>query len=312
MKSSDVHGSMVAIVTPFNERDEICFDALSELVQMHANSGTTGIVVCGTTGESPTLSHEEHEAAVARVVEFSKGTSLKVIAGTGSNSTAEAISLTEKAAEAGADACLVVTPYYNKPDRKGLLLHMKELDKVGLPIIYYNIPGRTGINVGPAQLIEILDNCPNLIGLKQSNGNLEETTELIGMLGDRDFSIMSGDDGLVAPFLSIGGRGVISVIANAYPKAMVELIRHYEQGQVDTAAKIMAAVYPLCSALLSLGPNPVPVKSLLCKLGTNVGGCRLPLAILDDSKADQLVAQADAMIAKLKTLGVDATSSVCV
>lgn len=312
MNSSDVHGSMVAIVTPFNQSNEICFDTFSELIHMHAAAGTTGIVVCGTTGESPTVSHEEHETIIARAVELANDTPLKIIAGTGSNSTAEAISLTEKAAEAGADACLIVTPYYNKPDRKGLLMHMKELDKVGLPMIFYNIPGRTGINVGPAQLIEILDNCPNLIGLKQSNGDLDETTELVGLLEDRDFSIMSGDDGLAAPFLSIGGRGVISVVANAFPKAMVELIRHYNDGQVQTAAKIMAAIYPLCNALLTLGPNPVPIKALMAGLGTNVGGCRLPLAELDDAKANRLSAMADVMTAKLKVMGIDVASDVCV
>jgi len=311
MKSSDIRGSMVAIVTPFNERDEICYDTFAELIQMHATAGTTGIVVCGTTGESPTISHDEHEAAIAKAVEFAKGTDLKIVAGTGSNSTSEAISLTKKAAEVGADACLIVAPYYNKPDRKGLLLHMKALDKIGLPMIFYNIPGRTGINVGPAQLVEMLDNCPTLIGLKQSNGDLDETTELIGMLEGREFSIVSGDDGLVAPFLSIGGKGVISVIANAFPQPMAELIRCYNEGQVDTAAKIMAAIHPLCSALLSLGPNPVPVKSLMNKLGTNVGGCRLPLAVLDDAQADQLVTLAEAMVAKLKSLGVETSSKVC-
>lgn len=311
MNSSDVRGSMVAIVTPFNERDEICYDTFAELIHMHATAGTTGIVVCGTTGESPTISHAEHESAIARAVEFAKGTNLKIVAGTGSNSTAEAISLTEKAAEVGADACLIVAPYYNKPNRKGLLLHMKELDKIGLPMIFYNIPGRTGINVGPAQIVELLDNCSTLIGLKQSNGDLDETTELIGMLAGRDFAIVSGDDGLVAPFLSIGGTGVISVIANAFPQPMAELIRYYNEGQVAKAAKIMAAIHPLCNALLSLGPNPVPVKSLMNKLGRSVGGCRLPLAVLDDEQADLLVAIADTMVEKLNSLGVETAAKTC-
>ncbi len=296
-----IKGSIVALVSPFKQTSEreVDFETIEKLVQFHADSGTYAIVPCGTTGESPTLSHEEHNQIVKFVIECAKGTDLKVIAGTGSNSTKEAIHFTEEALKAGADTCLVVAPYYNKPTPRGLKAHFKELDKIGAPIILYNIPGRTGINVSPETTLDIAAACPTVVGVKASNGNLEEITELAILREqlDRPFSILSGDDALTLPICSVGGTGVISVAANIIPATMKKLADSINHSDLPTAISTNNKIYHFCKALLAFGANPMGIKAVMQYEGWNVGECRLPLTALEKQQTEALIAVWD----KVKT-----------
>src|SRR5581483_2411889 len=216
-------GSCVALVTPFRE-GRVDEDKLRELVDFQISNHTAGIIPCGTTGESATLTYEEHHRVVEVVIEQARGR-VPVIAGTGSNSTHEALELTQHAASAGADACLVVVPYYNKPTQKGLFEHYSALAKaVDIPLIIYNIPGRTGINMQVSTMVDLARRFESIVGVKESTGNLDQTTELAAALRDRkDFAIFSGDDSLTLPILAAGGKGVISVLANIAPRDTAEL-----------------------------------------------------------------------------------------
>lgn len=306
-------GSIVALVTPFvdDQEQSVNMDLIPKLVEFHANAGTAALVPCGTTGESPTLSHAEHNRFVQEVVTATKGTDLKVLVGTGSNSTKEAIALTSSAAEAGADGCLIVCPYYNKPTPAGLLGHFRELDRIGIPLVVYNIPGRTGINISPDTLEMISNECKNIAGLKASNGNLDEITETAKRLGqDSNYAILSGDDSLTLPILSVGGAGVISVAANLMPSVMAQLVSVYrEQRDTKKAALIAQTIHKLCVSLLRLGSNPAPVKSLMNLAGLEVGGCRLPLAALRDEETQQLVCMVRDVVGDFRGCGIsfDAT-----
>jgi 4-hydroxy-tetrahydrodipicolinate synthase len=272
-------GSIVAIVTPFkaNGIDEA---KLKELIEWQIKSGTNGIVPCGTTGESPTLSPKEHE----RVIELTVKTVNKrvpVIAGTGSNSTAEAIQMSQHAEKVGADACLVVTPYYNKPSNKGLYLHFKAVaDSIKIPIILYNIAGRTGKNIEPELMARLARDCKNIVGVKEASGSLEQMTR-IKEVCPKDFILLSGDDALTLPILAIGGTGVISVAANIVPKDVVGVINAFNKGDLKTAQAINLKLQPLIRALF-LETNPIPVKTACELMGLCSGTLRLPLCEMEE------------------------------
>ena len=303
-----IAGSIVALVTPFRDdaNQTINFQQLEKLVAYHAENGTSAIVPCGTTGESPTLTPEEHIEVIRCVVNAAKGTRLQVIAGTGSNSTQEALHFTQEAREAGADACLIVVPYYNKPTPEGLLAHFKALDILDIPLILYNIPGRTGINVIPTDIIRIAQECKNLVGLKASNGDLDQITESVYLsqpLG-RPFSVLSGDDSITLPIMAVGGTGVISVAANLMPKVMSQLVGSFARHRIEEAQQINWAIHAFCKAMLSFGANPMGIKAVMNKAGLAVGGCRLPLISLTEGKSSQLVKIAGDMRAQLHSLDI--------
>ncbi len=296
-------GSIAALVTPFVDDAEqsVNREKLVELVKLHADSNTVAIVPCGTTGESPTLLKEEWEVVMSTVIKAAKNTNLKVIPGTGSNSTREALKLTEHAAALGADACLVVTPYYNRPSPEGVLAHFQELDKVGIPLILYNIPSRTGIDLGADLIMELCEKCPSIVGLKASNGDLDQITEVIYRSSqlDRPFSVFSGDDSLTLPILSVGGVGVISVAANIMPRVMDELVSSFMRSDLNQSKAIMHTIHSFCRALLKSGSNPAPIKSVMNHAGMKVGSCRKPLVDLSEDKAAMLVRELQIMLTKL-------------
>ena len=283
MKKS-FQGSMVAMVTPF--RDGKVDDAkIAELVEFHVKNGTDAIIPCGTTGESPTLSHDEHKKVVEVTIK-AVGGRVPVIAGTGSNSTTEAIELTEPAKKAGADGVLMVCPYYNKPTQKGLIAHYKVVaEKVDIPIILYNIPGRTGVNMLP-ETVATLAELPNIVAIKEASGSLDQMTDVIHQCGDR-ITVVSGDDSLTLPLMSVGGKGVISVIANIIPKETAEMTRAALNGDWKRAREINLRMFPLCKAMF-YETNPIPVKTAMQLLGRLNGELRLPLSPMSDANKDKL------------------------
>ena len=296
-------GSVVALVTPFADDAEqsVNREKLAELVKLHADSNTSAIVPCGTSGEAPTLLDAEWLAVVSTTIEAARNTNLKIIPGTGSNSTRKALELTERAAKLGADACLVVTPYYNRPSPEGVLAHFQELDKVGIPLILYDIPGRTGIELGAEQIVELCEKCPSIIGLKASSGNLDQISEVIyksSRLG-RPFSVFSGDDTLTLPILAVGGVGVISVAANIMPKVMNTLVAGLLRTDLIQSRIVMHAIYGFCRALLKSGSNPAPIKSVMNRAGMKVGSCRKPLVDLAKDKEAMLFNELRMMKAEL-------------
>jgi 4-hydroxy-tetrahydrodipicolinate synthase len=272
-------GSIVAIVTPF-KGDAVDEVKLRELIEWQIKSGTNGIVPCGTTGESPTLSEKEHELVIRVTVE-AVAKRVPVIAGTGSNSTAEAVHMTKYAAKIGADACLVVTPYYNKPTNRGLYLHFKAVaDSVKIPIILYNIVGRTGKNIEPELMAKLAQDCKNIVGVKEASGSLEQM-QRIREVCPKDFILLSGDDALTLPLLSIGGVGVISVAANIVPKDVVGVINAFNKGDLKTAQAINAKLQPLIRALF-VETNPIPVKTACEFMGLCSSAMRLPMCPMED------------------------------
>lgn len=277
------NGSMVALITPFNN-GEVDFNTLEELVHFHLKSGTDGIVPCGTTGESPTLSYPEHRQVIERVVKIVNG-KIPVIAGTGSNSTAEAIELTAFAKKAGADASLQVTPYYNKPTQEGFFQHFAAIaEEVDLPMVLYNIPGRCGAGM-TAQTIARLSKIENIVAVKEATGQLDMSSEIASLC---DITILSGDDSLTLPICSVGGKGVISVVANVVPadvKAMTDLIL---EGDLVSARKWHNKLFKLSKTMLSLATNPIPVKAAMAMLGMSSDEMRLPMTPLEDAQKDTL------------------------
>lgn len=271
---SKFHGSIVAIVTPF-KKGRIDKKSLIRLVEFQIENGTNGILPCGTTGESPTLNHKEH-AEVIEIVVKAVAKRVPVIAGTGSNSTTEAIAMTRHAAKAGADAALVVTPYYNKPTQKGLYLHFKAVaDSVKIPIILYNIEGRTARNIETATVAKLARNCKNIIGVKEASGSLEQAREVKKACGKK-FILLSGDDALTLPLMEFGGVGVISVIANIVPADVRAMIDAYNAGDKTTAYAIEKKLAPLVKAMF-VETNPIPIKKACELLGMCRGDLRLPL-----------------------------------
>jgi 4-hydroxy-tetrahydrodipicolinate synthase len=278
-------GSLVAMVTPF--RDGRVDEAkLRELVEFHVTHGTDGLVPCGTTGESPTLSHAEHKRVVDIVIEAAAGR-IPVVAGTGSNSTAEAIDMTVHAAQAGADAALLVSPYYNKPTQEGLYRHFRAIAEAApdLPMIPYNIQGRTAVNV-ETETMARLAQIPNIVGVKEASGSLDQMTAVVLACGP-DFSVLSGDDTLTLPLMSVGGRGVISVVANFLPREVADLTHAALEGDWKRARDLHWKLFPICKAVF-LETNPIPVKEAMAMLGLIRAEWRLPMCPMSDANREKL------------------------
>jgi 4-hydroxy-tetrahydrodipicolinate synthase len=276
-------GCTVALVTPFRDR-EVDEQALRALVEWHISEGTPILSPVGTTGESPTLSHDEHERVIALVVEQARGRA-KVLAGTGSNATSEAIRLTKFAHRAGADGALVVVPYYNRPSQEGLYRHYATLaESCELPIVLYNVPSRTGRNLEP-ETVERLGRFPTIVAIKEAAGSLDQVSEL---LLRTPLTVLSGDDSLTLPLLAIGAGGVVSVAANIVPRDILGLVQAYRDGNLADARARHLRLFPLCRDLLGLGPNPVPVKTAMALLGRGNGELRLPLCSLEEAPRETL------------------------
>lgn len=280
-------GSMVALVTPMTHTGGIDEQALEALVAFHIENGTDAIVAVGTTGESATLSHKEHSYVVKRVVQL-VNKRIPVIAGTGSNSTDEAIALTQAAMRDGADACLLVTPYYNKPPQEGLYQHYKKIaEAVAIPQILYNVPGRTGCDLLP-ETVERLASISNIVGIKEATGNIERARDIIQRCGER-MDVYSGDDATAMELILAGGKGNISVTANVAPAAMHAMCKAALAGDRETAARIDATVADL-HRVLFLEPNPIPVKWAVHKLGFGSESLRLPLVPLSEALRPTILA----------------------
>ncbi|EZQ19087.1 4-hydroxy-tetrahydrodipicolinate synthase [Pseudomonas sp. G11-1] len=274
-----ISGSLVALVTPMDSRGSLDWQALERLIDFHLEQGTDGIVAVGTSGESATLDMDEHKEVIRRVVDQVAGR-IPVIAGTGANSTSEAVELTEAARSVGADACLLVTPYYNKPTQEGLYQHFKFIaEAVAIPQILYNVPGRTACDMLPDTVVRLAD-IPNIIGIKEATGDLQRARELIERVGER-MAIYSGDDPTAVELILLGGKGNISVTANVAPKAMHDLCVAALQGDADTARRLNDMLMPLHEKLF-IESNPIPVKWALHEMGLVDDGLRLPLTSLSE------------------------------
>lgn len=269
-------GCTVALVTPFRG-GEVDYPALRRLVDWHVEQGTDCLSPVGTTGESPTLDHEEHERVIATVVEQAAGR-IKVVPGTGSNSTREAIRLTRFAKRAGADGALMVGPYYNKPTQEGYYRHWAAVaEACDLPIMLYNIPGRTGSNILPETIARLAE-LPTVVAIKEATGSLDQASHVASLC---DLTILSGDDSLTLPLLSVGGRGVVSVVGNLVPRDLKALVGAYEAGRTDEALRWHRKLFTLCRDMLAVATNPIPVKTAMKILGRDTGELRLPLCSPD-------------------------------
>ncbi len=276
-------GLSVALVTPFRD-GAVDVAALHRQITFQVEAGTTGICPVGTTGESPTLSHDEHERVIAESIQASAGR-LLVMPGTGSNSTAEALRLTKYAAKAGADAALVVGPYYNRPTQQGIYEHFKALaEAVEIPICVYNIPTRTGRNIEPETILRLAE-LPGIAMVKEATGSMDQASQI---LGATDLTVLSGDDSLTLPLLSIGGRGVISVVGNIVPADMKALLDAFDAGDLAQARALHHKLFGLCRDLLGLASNPIPIKAAMAMLGRDTGDVRLPLVALEAPLAAKL------------------------
>jgi 4-hydroxy-tetrahydrodipicolinate synthase len=268
-----IQGAIVAIVTPFRN-GKVDEEALRRLIEEQIMAGTDGIAPCGTTGESTTLSHEEHDRVIEITVDAVKKR-VPVIAGTGSNSTAEALRLTKHAWEAGADAALIVCPYYNRPTQEGLYLHYRAIaEEVPIPIIIYNIQGRTGVNMSTETLVRLAE-IPNIVGVKEASGSIKQMSDVIQLCG-ANFDVLSGDDIFTLPLLALGGKGVISVISNVVPGDMAGMVDAFAAGDLEKARQLHYRMSPLIDALF-IETNPIPVKAALAMMGKIAYELRLPL-----------------------------------
>lgn len=282
-------GAGVALVTPMKEDLSIDYDKLEELVDFHVKNGTDSIIICGTTGEAATQSHEEHLATVKACVEFAKKR-IPVIAGSGSNCTETAIYLSQKAEEYGADGLLVVSPYYNKATQQGLVGHFSAVaDSVKLPIILYNVPSRTGCNIQPQTVAQLVNNVDNIVGIKEASGDISQVANIM-QLTDGKIDLYSGNDDQIVPILSLGGLGVISVLSNVAPKETHDIVAKYLDGDVKGSRDLQLKYLPLIHALFS-EVNPIPVKKALNLMGMNVGTLRMPLTEMSPEKAALLEAE---------------------
>lgn len=278
-------GSMVALVTPF-KNGRIDKDGLKRLVKFHLENNTSAIVPTGTTGESATLSYEEHEQVIEIVVEETRG-KIPVIAGTGSNSTWEAIKLTKFAEGVKAQAALLVCPYYNKPTQKGVYEHFKAIaEEVSLPLILYNIPSRTGLNMLPETIAKLAKEFKNIVGVKEASGSLDQMIEL-KKLAPKEFLLISGDDALTLPILAIGGVGVISVLANILPREVEEVIRRFEKKDLEGTRQLHFKLYPLIKAMF-IETNPIPVKTAMAMMGMISDELRLPMSEMSPENKEKL------------------------
>jgi len=277
-------GSYVAIVTPFRN-GTVDEKALGDLIEWQIERGTNGIVPCGSTGESATLTHEEHDRVIALTVEVARRR-VPVIAGTGSNATHEAIRLTKHAKSVGVDAALLVTPYYNKPTQEGLFQHYEAIARaVDLPLVLYNIPGRSVVNMTPTTVAR-LSKITNIVGIKEASGNLSQMSDVIAACGDR-FVVLSGDDALTLPLMAVGGKGVISVTANVAPAETAEMVSAALKGDWDRARRAHYRLLPLSNAMF-LETNPIPVKAALAMMGRCADELRLPLTTISEGPKAQL------------------------
>ncbi len=282
-RSESFAGLSVALTTPFRD-GQVDFDVLRAQVEFQVEAGTTCVCPVGTTGESPTLSHEEHERVIAAVIETVAGR-IKVMPGTGSNSTSEALRLTQFAADAGADAALVVAPYYNKPTQEGFYQHFRALaEAVEIPICVYNIPGRTGKNIEPETLIRLAE-LPGITMVKEATGSMDQTSQV---LAATDLTVLSGDDSLTLPLMSIGGRGVISVVGNLVPHDIIALLSAFESGDLEEARRWHYKLFPLCRNMLSLATNPIPIKAAMKLAGRDTGELRMPMTPLGPEEEARL------------------------
>jgi len=277
-------GAMTALVTPF-KKGKVDDKKLAELVEFHIKNGTSGIVPCGTTGESATLSYEEHERVIEVVIE-AVNKRIPVIAGTGSNSTSEAIMLTKHAKKAGADATLQVSPYYNKPTQEGLYLHFKAIaEETELPMIVYNIASRTGVNIEPETMARI-SRVKNIVGVKESSGNLEQMSRIRYLCGDK-FDLISGDDALTLPLLAIGGTGIISVVNNIVPKDVADMVAKFKKGDIEGARKLHYKLLPLIKAVF-IETNPKPVETAMSLMGMIEPDIRLPMCQMSEANLEKI------------------------
>ena len=282
-KGSDFAGLSVAIVTPFQD-GKLDIARLREQVEFQIAAGTRCLVPVGTTGESPTLSHEEHEQVISEVVQIASGRA-KVMAGTGSNSTAEALRLTKWAEKAGADAALLVAPYYNKPTQQGFFLHYKAISEaVSIPLCVYNIPGRTGKNIEPETICRLAE-FGNITMVKEATGSLDQASQI---LGATNLTVLSGDDSLTLPLMSIGGEGVISVVGNVVPGDMIAMVNAAAAGDYAQAQSLHHKLFALCRDMLGLATNPIPIKGAMQLLGRDTGELRLPMTELEPDQLAKL------------------------
>ncbi len=279
MKRELIQGSIVAVVTPF-ENGEVDYVRLEQLIEFQIENGTHGIVPVGTTGESPTLTHAEHKQVIEFTVKKVRGR-VPVVAGTGSNSTMEAIKLTRFAEDTGADAALVVTPYYNKPTQRGIYRHFRSIaEKTSLPLILYNVPGRTVVNIEPETTADLFGDCRNIVGIKEASGSLEQASRLIHLCGE-ELILLSGDDAVNYPLLTIGSRGFITVTANILPADLSEMYNTFNRGETDKAKSLHYRLLPL-NRILFVESNPIPVKAALALMGKIKPEIRAPLYELSD------------------------------
>lgn len=287
MKKTIFTGAGVAIVTPMNEDGSINFDKLGELIDFNIENGTDAIVICGTTGESATMTDEEHIACIKYAVERTNHR-VPVIAGTGSNHTEYAVNLSKKAEELGADALLCVTPYYNKTSQAGLIAHFTAIaNAVNIPIILYNVPSRTGVNILPETLVKLAE-IDNITAVKEASGNISQVAKIAALCGDK-IDIYSGNDDQIVPIMSLGGKGVISVLSNCMPKETHEITALCLENKYDEARKLQLELLDFINALFS-DVNPIPVKEAINLMGFNAGECRLPLVKMSDEKIEKLKA----------------------
>lgn len=280
-------GILPAIITPFHRDSGMSLDieGLRSNIESLLQRGIHGIVPCGSTGESATLTFEEHEQVISKTVEVVNGR-IPVLAGTGSNNTEEAIRLTRAAKDAGADGALVISPYYNKPNRSGLVKHFTKLADIGLPIVLYNVPGRTGQNLLPDLVIELARH-PNIVGVKEASGDIVQISRIIEGTRDEEFVVLSGDDAMTLPVLALGGAGVISVTANVDPGRMAQMYEAFRAGDLARARDLHFELSPLMRAMF-IDTNPIPVKKAVGLSGMAAGPVRLPLDDLDEQKTEQL------------------------
>ena len=279
-------GAGVAIVTPFHADGSINYDKLEEIIDFHCNNGTDSIVICGTTGESATMTEQEHVDCIKKAVEFTRGR-IPVVAGTGSNCTQTAIELSVAAEEAGADGLLLVTPYYNKATQQGLVQHYTMVaNEVKLPIIMYSVASRTGCNIAPETVATLVKNVDNIVGIKEASGNISQIAKIMN-LTDGEIDLYSGNDDQIVPIMSLGGIGVISVLSNIAPQQTHDICAKFFEGDIAGSVAEQLRAIPLCDALFC-EVNPIPVKKALNLMGKEAGPMRMPLTEMEDANAAKL------------------------
>ena len=282
-KGSNFAGVAVALTTPFKD-GELDLETLRAQVEFQIAAGTHCLCPTGTTGESPTLTHDEHERVISEVVQVAAGR-IKVMPGTGSNSTKEALRLTKWAAKEGADAALMVAPYYNKPTQEGFYQHYKAIaEAIGIPICVYNIPGRTGKNIEPDTIARLAE-LENITLVKEATGSMDQASQI---LSTTNLTVLSGDDSMTLPLMSVGGEGVISVVGNILPGDMLKLVEAFQRGDLAKAQQWHHKLFPLCRDMLGLSTNPIPIKAAMKLLGRDTGELRLPMTELDAASGESL------------------------